>query len=365
MEFSRCMPQRQRSPIKRAPTCPLPNCWATSAGAVAPAASLTSARTTAPGLISPTRLSVWNGVIPASRCRSSSSVFRSRTHGCSQPSRVSTRRYSCFVLARLGPIQIDGQQLADRRAVVLAAGERIGAAQHQQPAPALAHEIPQERELVRREKAGLEIVEHDRVITVQLVGRLGKAVSQLHAVELFPQPDQDRLVGPLGRFRVGMIEPVEQRAGRLGALAAKVELGLAPGDAHQADELDLFVFLEGPAQELELPVGASAHVEHPVRPAPLIDDDQPAVVGERLLARSSYRRRPACSACLLVRGGERTDLIEVHALCARGETGTESSAVCRLRSRASAGVRLPCRPRRRRRRRSACLANPTVGRRPG
>ena len=42
-----------------------------------PAGSRTSARTTAPGLMLPTRLSVWNGDIAASRWRSSSSVFRS------------------------------------------------------------------------------------------------------------------------------------------------------------------------------------------------------------------------------------------------------------------------------------------------
>ena len=118
-----------------------------------------------------------------------------------------------------------------------------------------------------REEPGLEVVEDDRVVAVQLVGRLGKTVPQLHLVER-AQADQDRLVGPLGRFRVGMVEPVERGAGRPGALAAEVELRLATGDPHQADELDLLVVCERAAQELELPVGPPAHVEHPVGPAP-------------------------------------------------------------------------------------------------
>ena len=42
----------------------------------------------------------------------------------------------------------------------------------------------------------------------------------------------------------------------------------AAGDPQQADELDLLVVVECPAQELELPVGPAADVEHPVRPAP-------------------------------------------------------------------------------------------------
>ena len=71
---------------------------------------------------------------------------------------------------------------------------------------------------------------------------------------------------------------------------AEVELRLAAGDPHQADELDLFVVLERAAEELELPVGTAADVEHPVGPAPLVDDDEPAVVGERLLARAPGRR---------------------------------------------------------------------------
>ena len=128
------------------------------------------------------------------------------------------------------------------------------------------------------------------MIAVQLVGGLGEPVAQLDLVER-AQPDQDRLVGPLGRLGVGVVEPVEEGAGRPGARAAEVELRLAAGDPHQADELDLLVVVDGPAEELELPVGPPAHVEHPVGPAPLVDDDEPAVVGERLLARSRRRRR--------------------------------------------------------------------------
>ena len=65
-------------------------------------------------------------------------------------------------------------------------GERIGAAEHQQPAPALADEIAQQCQLVGREEAGFEIVDHDRVVTVELVGRFGKAVAELDSVGLVP-----------------------------------------------------------------------------------------------------------------------------------------------------------------------------------
>ena len=88
--------------------------------------------------------------------------------------------------------------------------ERVGAAEHQEPAAALADEVPQERELIGGEEAGFDVVEDDRVVTVELVGRLGKTVSQLDSVEQCPQTDQDRLVVPLGRVGVGMVEAVEK-----------------------------------------------------------------------------------------------------------------------------------------------------------
>ena len=212
------MPQRQRSPIKSAPTCPLPNCWATSAGAVLPAGSRTSAEDDGP------RLDVADAAerLERGHRRQPLVLF---VFGLPQPdpglqpafARQDQAIFDCSSGTGVGPIQINRQELADRRAVVLAVGERVGAAQHQQAAAALADEIPQQRQLVGREEAGFEVVEHDRMIAVQLVGRLGKAVPQLDAVELLAQPDQDRLVGPLGRFGVGMIEPVEEGAGRLRA----------------------------------------------------------------------------------------------------------------------------------------------------
>ena len=110
----------------------------------------------------------------------------------------------------------------------------------------------------------------------------------------------------------------------------KSNFGWRRGDPDQADELDLIVFLERAAEELELPVGPPAHVEHPIRPAPLIDDNQPAVVGERLLA--GRRVSPAaCSAFFSSRRGERMDLIEVHAFVFRAklESKAERFAVSR------------------------------------
>ncbi len=207
------------------------------------AASLTSARTTAPGLISPTRLIVWNAGISASRlCSSSFGFSQSNPRLRARPSCVRAQAIIRLVRPGVGPIEIDGQELANRRAVILAAGERIRATQHQQPAAALADEIPYESQLVRREKSGFEIVKHDRVITVQFVGRLGKTIPQLNTVEFIPEPDQDRLVGPLGRFGVGMIKPIEQRAGRLGARSCESrtwagDWRYAPGRQARSDRL--------------------------------------------------------------------------------------------------------------------------------
>ena len=172
-----------------------------------PAGSRTSARTTAPGLMPPTRLSVWNGGIAASRFCSSSSVFRSPDPGL-EPA-FAGQDQAVLGIARpagSGRFEVDRQQLADRRAVVLPLGERVGAAQHEQAAAALAHEVPQEGELVRGEERGLEVVEDDRVIAVELVGRLGEAVAQLDLVE-GAEADQHRLVGPLGRSASGWSNP--------------------------------------------------------------------------------------------------------------------------------------------------------------
>ena len=82
------------------------------------------------------------------------------------------------------------------------------------------------------------------MITIELVGRLRKAVSQLHTVELVPQADQHRLVCPLGGIGVGAIEPVEQRTGRLRSSTAKVEFRLATRDPNQSGKFELIVFLE-------------------------------------------------------------------------------------------------------------------------
>ena len=90
---SRRRPHRQRSPIRSAATCPLPNCCATSAGRSLPAASRTCAEDHGPrlDLADPAERLERAASRPAACC-SSSSVFRSRTQGWSQPSRVRTRR---------------------------------------------------------------------------------------------------------------------------------------------------------------------------------------------------------------------------------------------------------------------------------
>ena len=78
-----------------------------------------------------------------------------------------------------------------------------------------------------------------------------------------------------------MLEAAEQRIGRFAGPAAERELRLALGDPHEADQLELVVVVEGPAQELEFPVRPAAHIQHAIRPAAAIDHDQPLVVGRR------------------------------------------------------------------------------------
>ena len=88
------------------------------------------------------------------------------------------------------------------------------------PPPRWLTKLRKQRQLVLGEEAGLEVVEDDRVVTVQLVGGLGKAVPQLDLVER-AEPDQDRLVGALGRIRVGMVEPVERAASSTAVRASR------------------------------------------------------------------------------------------------------------------------------------------------
>ncbi len=97
-----------------------------------------------------------------------------------------------------------------------------------------------------------------------------------------------------------MIETIEQRTGRLRARTAEVEFGLTTGDPHQADQLDLFILIDRPAQEFEFPVGPPAHVEHTVRSTLLVDDYEPAVVGKRLFCRYLFA---SSSVAVLVIGG--------------------------------------------------------------
>ena len=63
-----------------------------------------------------------------------------------------------------------------------------------------------------------------------------------------------------------------------------ISLATTAGDPQEADELNLLIVVQGAAEELELPVRPAAHVKHAVGAAALVDDEEPAVVGEGLLA---------------------------------------------------------------------------------
>ena len=112
--------------------------------------------TTAPGLMSPARLSVRKAAIVRQPLpllvlglADPDPRLQPALAGEDQP--VFLVGLSAGLPRR--PVQVDRQQLADRGAVVLAVGERVGAAEHEQAAAADAHEVPQERELVLGEEA--------------------------------------------------------------------------------------------------------------------------------------------------------------------------------------------------------------------
>ena len=137
------------------------------------------------------RLTILNGGIPASRVVRLASVVRSRTQGCSQPSRVSCS-FKPSGARRRDAIEIDRQQLADRRALIPAFGERLEPAQHQKAAAALADELLQQRHLFLRKELRFDVVEDHRVVGEQRSADLGNR-SQFLLVSV-PKPQQHRLV---------------------------------------------------------------------------------------------------------------------------------------------------------------------------
>ena len=110
-----------------------------------------------------------------------------------------------------------------------------------------------------------------------------------------------------------MVEPL--RAAR------KSNFGWRLGDADEADQLDLIIGVEGPAQELEFRVGSAADVEDPIRPAALVDDHQPAVIGRGLLARCRVAARFTGPRLLVP--GEGADAVEAESLLLGPELESE------------------------------------------
>ena len=121
-----------------------------------------------------------------------------RTHGCSQPSRSKAQALTIAGMNVRQTIEIDRQKFTNRRAVVLAPA-KDSAAEHQEPAAPLADELLHQRHLVRREVLGLQIVDDDRVIAIQIPGRFGKP-SRSSSASSVPSQHQHRLDRTLRPF---------------------------------------------------------------------------------------------------------------------------------------------------------------------
>ena len=195
-------------------------------------------------------------------------------------------------------VEIDGQHLADGRALVAALGERVRCPPSiKRPPPRWLTNFCSERQLVLREERRLDVVQDHRVIAVQVLGVLGKAA-------LAARPSRPRSAArgaaPAGRTArpwssFWLLKPRNSGLVRSPLPAQERELGLLLGDPHQAHQLHLVVLGDGPAEELEFPVGPAGDVEHAVRPAAAIDRRQAAVVGQRGLggAAAAWRSKPS------------------------------------------------------------------------
>ena len=76
-------------------------------------------------------------------------------------------------------VELDRQHFGDRRAGPTAFGEGAAAAEHQQAAAALVHEVGEHPELLGREGRRFDAAEDDRAIGKQLFAGLGKSADQL------------------------------------------------------------------------------------------------------------------------------------------------------------------------------------------
>src|SRR5206468_3553773 len=136
----------------------------------------------------------------------------------------------------LDAIEINGQHVADGRALIFAFLESVNAAEHEKTAAAFGHELLQQRRLVGRKELRLQIVHDHRVIAIEVFGRARKSGSQLEFIARV-KPDEHWLIITLDL--VGRLVPetaIKRIAGLAGA-AKEIEFRFAPGDADQPDEL--------------------------------------------------------------------------------------------------------------------------------
>ena len=168
----------------------------------------------------------------------------------------------------------------------------------------------QQQHLVLCEVLGLQVVQDHGVIAIQLVGRFGEAMAKLFLVDC-TQSQEHGFVVLLGRIIVFVPKPAEQRVGRLATAASKLELRLPFRNTDQSHQVDLGVILQGPAQELELPVRPAGDIKHAVRSASAIYQCQSAVVGKGGLLR--FGRFVVLCEQFLFGLGEGTQAIETDA----------------------------------------------------
>ena len=134
--------------------------------------------------------------------------------------------------------------------------------------------------MIGGEKCCFQIIEDKGLKIVEFLGGLGKACLQFLLVACVERA-QDRLVVALDLVFGLIAETAKERIARFADAAAEIKFRLAFGNADESGQFDLVIAFDGAIEEFIFPIGPAGHIENAVRPSAAIDDDDPAVIGER------------------------------------------------------------------------------------